>query len=307
MSRFAKLAWFTLAWNVADVLWGAFVRATGSGAGCGNHWPGCNGDVTPTPQNIATVIEFTHRVLSGVAIVLIGVLLVWGWRKYTKGSPVRLGVIASAVFILLEAALGAGLVLLDLVTTNSSAARAIAVAAHLLNTFFLLASLALTAWWASGGSRSTLKSQGRLPLLFGLGLAGVALLAMAGAVTALGDTLFPAQNLAQGLAQDADINSSFLVRLRVIHPLIAVLVGIYTLGLVRYLARRLPDAAGRRLLLALGGLVVLQLAAGAVNVLLLAPTWMQLLHLLLADGVWVTYVLLAAAALGRERLSPIMS
>jgi heme A synthase len=187
------------------------------------------------------------------------------------------------------------LVLLDLVAANSSALRAVAVAAHLLNTFFLLAFLALTAWWASGGKRMSLRNQGRLPLLFGIGLAGVAVLAMAGAVTALGDTLFPAQTLAQGLAQDADVNASFLVRLRVIHPVISIIVSLFTLGLVRYLSRRTRDAAVRRLSLALVGLVLIQLVAGAANVLLLAPTWMQILHLLLADAVWISYVLLSAA------------
>ena len=302
MSRFAKLAWGTLGWAVLDILWGAFVRATGSGAGCGNHWPSCNGSVIPTPQNVATIIEFTHRILSGVVLVLILVMLIWGWRKFPRGNPVRLGVTASAAFILLEAGLGAGLVLLDLVAANSSALRAGAVALHLLNTFFLLACLALTAWWASGGKRLSLKGQGRLPLLFGIGLAGVALLAMAGAVTALGDTLFPAQTLAQGLAQDADANASFLVRLRVIHPLIAILVSGYTLGLVRYLSGRTRDAAVRRLSLVLGGLVLVQLAAGVINVLLLAPTWMQIIHLLLADAVWISYVLLAAAVLPERAL-----
>jgi len=302
MSRFAKLAWGTLGWAVLDILWGAFVRATGSGAGCGNHWPSCNGSVIPTPQNVATIIEFTHRILSGVVLVLILVMLIWGWRKFPRGNPVRLGVTASAAFILLEAGLGAGLVLLDLVAANSSALRAGAVALHLLNTFFLLACLALTAWWASGGKRLSLKGQGRLPLLFGIGLAGVALLAMAGAVTALGDTLFPAQTLAQGLAQDANANASFLVRLRVIHPLIAILVSGYTLGLVRYLSGRTRDAAVRRLSLVLGGLVLVQLAAGVINVLLLAPTWMQIIHLLLADAVWISYVLLAAAVLPERAL-----
>jgi heme A synthase len=300
MNRFAKLAWFTLGWTVLDILWGAFVRATGSGAGCGNHWPTCNGVILPTPEHIETLIEFTHRTLSGVALILVLILLIWGWRSYPKGHPVRTGVTGSAAFILLEAALGAGLVLLDLVAGNSSAARAFAVAVHLLNTFFLLAFLALTAWWASGGKALSLRDRGRLPLLFGIGLAGVALLAMAGAVTALGDTLFPARTLAQGLAQDAEAGASFLVRLRVIHPVIAILVGLYSLGLVRTLFRRSADRTVRRLCWVLGGLVLTQLTAGVINVLLLAPIWMQIVHLFLADSVWISYVLLAAAALKRS-------
>ena len=120
MNRFAKLAWVTLAWNVLDVLWGVFVRATGSGAGCGNHWPTCNGAVLPTPENIESVIEYTHRILSGVALILVLVLLLWGWRKYPRGHSIRKGVVGSAVFILLEAALGAGLVLLNSIMGNDS-------------------------------------------------------------------------------------------------------------------------------------------------------------------------------------------
>jgi len=298
MNRFAKLAWFTLGWTVLDILWGAFVRATGSGAGCGNHWPACNGVISPTPEHIATLIEFTHRTLSGVALLLVLALLIWGWRKYPPVSPVRFGVTASAAFILLEAGLGAGLVLLDLVAANRSGLRAAAVAVHLLNTFFLLACLALTAWWASGGRKISMRARGSLPLLLGLGLAGVALLAMAGAITALGDTLFPARTLAQGLAQDSESNASFLVRLRVIHPLMALLIGGYTLGLVRYWFVRAQSRGQRRLGLLVGGLVLVQWAAGAINILLLVPIWMQIVHLFLADSVWVAYVLFAASILG---------
>jgi len=297
MNRFAKLAWVTLAWNVLDILWGAFVRATGSGAGCGNHWPTCNGAVVPTPENIESVIEYTHRILSGVALILVLVLLLWGWRKYPRRHSIRIGVVGSAVFILLEAALGAGLVLLNSVMGYDSGLQAGFIAVHLLNTFFLLALLSLTAWWASGGDSIYLKDKGNLLLFFIIGLLGVALLAMAGAVTALGDTLFPAQTLAQGLTQDADINASFLVRLRVIHPVFSILVGGYTLGFAWYLRRKTVTAANRRLSLILGGLILSQMLAGLINVLLLAPIWMQIVHLLLADFLWITFILLFTSTL----------
>lgn len=300
MNRFAKLAWISLAWAVLDVLWGAFVRATGSGSGCGNHWPACNGQILPTPQHIQTFIEFTHRTLSGVALLLVLALLIWGWLKYPKGSPVRIGVTGSAAFILLEAALGAGLVLFVLTNPDNSILTAAVVAVHLLNTFILLAFLALTAWWASGGKAVSLKNKGTWPLWLGIGLLGVALLGMSGAITALGDTLFPAKTLAQGLAQDSGAQVSFLVRLRVIHPLIAILVGVYTVALVRVIYRRLKNPAGRRLSLTLGGLVLAQLTAGVLNLLLLAPIFMQIVHLFLADSVWIIYVLLSASTLSIE-------
>jgi len=297
MNRFAKLAWVTLAWNVFDILWGAFVRATGSGAGCGNHWPTCNGAILPTPENIESVIEYTHRILSGVALILVLVLLIWGWRKYPRGHSIRIGVVGSMVFILLEAALGAGLVLLNSVMGNDSGLQAGFVAIHLLNTFFLLAFVSLTAWWASGGNPVSMKGKGNLLLFFIIGLLGVALLAMAGAVTALGDTLFPARTLAQGLTQDADINASFLVRLRIIHPILSIIVGTYTLGLGRYLRRKTVTAANRQFSLILGGLILTQMLAGLINVLLLAPVWMQIVHLLLADSLWIAFILLFASTL----------
>src|SRR5512145_1455764 len=172
MNRFAKFSWAVLGWNMLVILWGAIVRATGSGAGCGNHWPTCNGNVIPAPERIQTVIEFTHRMMSGVALILVLILLIWGLRTYAKGSHQRIGFSGAAIFILVEALLGAGLVLFNLVEENSSVFRAIAISLHLLNTFILLAFLALNAWWTSGGKQITLKNRGSLPLMFALGLVG---------------------------------------------------------------------------------------------------------------------------------------
>ena len=170
-----------------------------------------------------------------------------------------------------------------------------------MNTLVLLAFLALTAWWASGGKAISLKGKNRTALWLGIGLGGVALIGMMGAVTALGDTLFPAQTLAQGLAQDADANASFLIRLRVIHPIIAVLVGIYTLNLAWSIFKRSANPLAQKLCLALGGLVLAQWGAGLLTLLLLAPIWMQMVHLFLADSVWTSYILLSASVLSMER------
>jgi heme A synthase len=300
MNRFAKFAWGVLFWNMLVILWGALVRATGSGAGCGNHWPSCNGEIIPTPERIQTSIEFTHRMMSGGALILVLILLIWGLRTYKKGHPVRIGVTGAAAFILVEALLGAGLVLFKLVEDNSSAFRAAAVAVHLFNTFILLSFLTLTAWWASGGKRVSLKNKGLLPWLFGFGLAGVAVIGMSGAITALGDTLFPVKSLAEGLSQDAAPNAHFLLRLRVYHPVIAILVGVYTLSLVRYVYGNYNGQTSRRVSLILGGLILIQWAAGVSNILLLAPVWMQLLHLFIADSVWISYILLGASLLSES-------
>ena len=121
--RFARFAWGVLAYNVAVILWGALVRATGSGAGCGGHWPLCNGDVLPNVSQIGTVIEFTHRVMSGVALVLVVAMFVWARKAFAPGHAARRWATWSLVFILTEALLGASLVLLGHVARNESVGR----------------------------------------------------------------------------------------------------------------------------------------------------------------------------------------
>jgi heme A synthase len=300
MNRFAKFSWVVLGWVVLVILWGAVVRATGSGAGCGSHWPSCNGEIIPTPKAIQTVIEFTHRVMSGGALILICTLLVWGLRSYPQGSHQRIGFVGAAVFIIVEALLGAGLVLFNLVKENASALRAVAVAIHLLNTFILLAFVALNAWWASGRKPLTLKGKKYFPILFGIGLLGVAFIGMSGAITALGDTLFPSDSIAHTIAQQNDPAAHFLIRLRVYHPIIAIFVAVYSLYLIRFVYAHLNVKLIKRMSLLLGGLLIVQATAGVTNVLLLAPIWMQVLHLFLADLVWISYVLLGASVLATD-------
>jgi heme A synthase len=304
MPRFAKFCWFVLTWTLLVILWGALVRATGSGAGCGNKWPTCNGEIIPQPRQIQTLIEFIHRLLSGSDLLLIFTMLIWGWRVNPKGSPIRKSLVASAALIITEALLGASLVLFGLVTTNQSVTRAAVMAAHLLNTFLLLGSLTLTAWWASGGKPISLKGQGKLPALMGIGLIGVALLGMSGAITALGDTLFPPQSLAHGMAQDADPNTSFLIHLRIYHPLAAILIGTYTLILVIRLLKNNKDNSSLRLRRLLGLLITIQWSAGIINVILLAPIPIQIIHLFIADMIWITFVLLSASIFAISQIQP---
>ena len=296
-------SWSALLYTLAVVLWGAFVRATGSGAGCGDHWPVCNGEVIPRAPTLQTIIEYTHRLTSGVALVLAVVLCVWGLRAHAKGHPVRRAAVLSLVFMLTEAAVGAGLVLFKMVAQNESIARAFWMAAHLLNTFLLLGAMALTAWWAGGRERLVLRRQGLAGVLVLGSLAGVLVLGVSGAIAALGDTLFPATSLAEGLAQDVSPTAHVLLRLRVLHPVLAVAVGAFVVFSAAMVARLRPSPAVRRAAFQLGVLYALQLAAGVVNVVLLAPVGMQLVHLLLADFVWIVLVRLGAAglALGAPR------
>jgi len=278
-----RFAWGVLGWNVLVVLWGAYVRASGSGAGCGSHWPLCNGEVVPVAPQIKTIIEFTHRLMSGVALVAVGALWLWSRRVFPRGGRARNSAALSLVFLLTEAALGAGLVLFDYVGGNASVGRAAYLSLHLVNTLFLLATLALTAWWSRDNGR-----QQRSPwLLVALGAAVV--VSVTGAIAALGDTLFPASSLTEGFRQDLSAAGSFLLRLRILHPALAILSGLYfvTVSITSF------RATGRKLALLVLTLAIVQLTAGAVNVLLLAPIWMQITHLLVADLLWIALVLVA--------------
>jgi heme A synthase len=297
MDRFAHYSWLTLACNIAVILWGTIVRATGSGAGCGSHWPLCNGEVLPRAPRIETLIELSHRTTSGVALLLVAGLAVWAFRGRPRGHAARKAAVWSMVFMLGEAAVGAGLVLFELVADNQSMARALFMATHLVNTFFLLAALTLTAHFASGGAPFRVRSAAAGG--FVLGTAGLLLSGVSGAVAALGDTLFPSMSLAEALRQDLSPTAHLLIRLRVLHPLISIAAGIVLLFLAMRLLRRGLGPATARWARRVTFLVLLQIVAGAVNVLLLAPVWMQVVHLLLADLLWMAFVLLGASALAR--------
>lgn len=303
-SKFTYYAWFVVGYNILVILWGAVVRATGSGAGCGNHWPSCDGAVIPRPEDIETIIEFSHRLTSGLAGVFVLVLVGWAFANKVLPRFTRRMAIAALVFVILEGAIGAMLVRLDLVGDNASVARAVVIALHLANTFLLLESLVLTAWSSATGKRLSLRESGlpqsRLTLLM-IALVMTVFLSSAGAITALGDTLFPAESLVEGLRQDLDPLANFLIRLRVIHPIIAILTSIYLLGIGSTFAN--PDNPGhsptaRRYVRWMYGIVIVQVIGGFINVALLAPVWMQVIHLLLADSLWITLVLIAAELLG---------
>lgn len=301
ISRFARYAWTVLGYNIAVIIWGAHVRASGSGAGCGSHWPLCNGTVIQRSPRLETIIELTHRLTSGVALILVIGLLVWAFRAFPRKSSVRYAAIASMVLIVTEALIGAGLVLLEYVALNASIARAFWISGHLINTFLLLAALALTAWWASGNEPPRGPAKGVIPWTLGLGLVGLIVLGVSGAIAALGDTLFPAGSLAEGIRQDFSSTAHVLLRLRVLHPFIAAVVGFSLIWMTWLVPReRLTSQRVRRLSALLMAIVLVQLAAGVTNMLLLAPIWMQLVHLLLSDLVWISFILFAATTLAES-------
>jgi heme A synthase len=296
-AKLARVAWGVLGYNLLVILWGAYVRASGSGAGCGDHWPLCNGEVIPRSRTAELVVELTHRVTSGVALIAVVTLFVLALRRAPRGALVRKGAWASLVFIVTEALLGAGLVLFRLVADDASLARGLSMTLHLTNTLLLVASLTLTAHFAGGGERLRLRARDPVTWLLASSVVGVFFVATMGGIAALGDTLFPARTLAEGIALDFSPTAHLFLRLRVFHPMAAAGVGLYILvacALVRYLR---PSPAVRRWSRVLAALYVVQFAIGLTNLLLLAPTALQLVHLLFADAVWIALVMLGAHAL----------
>ncbi len=288
-----RYAWGVVGYNVLVILWGALVRATGSGAGCGNHWPLCNGEVIPLSPRLDTAIEFTHRCMTGGAAFVVLGLLVWTFRATVKGQAARVMAVASMVLLLNEAVLGAVLVKLGYVTGNQSVGRVVVLSIHLSNTLLLLAALTLTAvlldreqLWRELGVRGGKK------LWAVLGLAATLVVGVSGSLAALGDTLFPASSLRAAFAQDFAAGSPWLLRLRGIHPVSAVIAAVFVIWLVK----QARDAGARQLGTVVLGLLAFQFLLGLADVVLLAPIWMQILHLLGADLYWVALVALAAKA-----------
>lgn len=297
---FAIYCWAVLAYTVFVIVWGAYVRATGSGAGCGAHWPACNGEVFHRPERIETMIELSHRLTSAALGLLSIVQVIWAFRVAPKGHVVRKAAVAGLVFVIIEGGLGAGLVLFELVADNPSSARAAVVGTHLVNTMILAACFILTAWYASGGTPIRLKDHPQTKWVLGSALVAMLILSAFGAITALGDTLFPIGSLREGIAQDFDPSSHFAVRMRIWHPVLAVLTSAYILALV-YNLEELRDTPLKKLFAYMTGVsIFLQVALGGVNVVLLAPVWMQMVHLTLSNVLWISLLLLTASTLAQK-------
>jgi heme a synthase len=292
VSRVARFAWATLCFNVAVVLWGAFVRATGSGAGCGNKWPVCSGILLKTSAQTQTIIEFTHRMTSGVALLMVAILLVWCWNATSKGHWARYSSVLAIAFLANEALLGAALVLLGHVAQDQSASRILFLGLHFGNTLLLLGTLALTAAWLQRGTeRFTLINNRTKVTAVVVGLLAVLAIGITGTMAALGDTLFPATSLPASLLQDFTADGPALLHFRILHPLLAVIAGAYVIWVLKSSSRRTWHS---RPSVALLILLFTEIGIGLLNVLLLAPVWLQILHLLVAETIWISLVLASA-------------
>jgi cytochrome c oxidase assembly protein subunit 15 len=290
-----RFSWAVLVYFVAVILWGTLVRATGSGAGCGDHWPLCNGTVMQHSPRVDTVIEFTHRLTSGLSFFSAVGLLWWTFAGTVRGHLARAAATAAVAFTLIEAILGAFLVKLGLTAKSQSPLRAPYLALHLTNTLLLLAALALTAHLLSR-ERGYLRRDIRLvaPIGASIGIFVLLIVGVTGSLAALGDTLFPARSLDTALLQDFAAGSSWLVRWRWTHPTIAFLASIFLIWLLVRAAQRSAHWDNRTLSAVVLILLAAQYVLGVLDVVLLAPVWLQVAHLLGADALWAALVVLTA-------------
>ncbi len=306
LSGFAKYAWFVLAYNLVVILWGVFLRASKSGDGCGQHWLTCHGEVIPSAPELKTIIEFSHRITSALdGFIVIG-LLVWAILRWRSGKTGQNNVIlkmaiGSFLFVLVEGLLGAGLVLTGNTAENLTAARPFWMAAHLITTLILLTFLTLTAWFASGGKHFNFNTELKIKLFLLIGVFGFLFVGMSGSVAALSSMIFPSETLTEGIAKDFSSTSNILLRLRVSHPILSILTSVYLIFLAGWLRKKSENNPSVvRWSNIISVLILLQVAFGAMTLLTLAPIVMQLGHLLLADAIWISFVLLTANFLSLE-------
>lgn len=311
MSAFAKYAWFALAYNVLVILWGVFLRASKSGDGCGEHWLTCNGEIIPAAPQFKTIIEFSHRMTTAIDGIVMLILVVWAlkiWygRRDGHSRQVMWASLASLFFVITEAAVGAGLVLTGNTALNVTDTRPFWAMGHLINTFILLTFLTLTAWYASRERKAIFKFERKALLFIVIGTAALLFVGLSGSLAALSNMLFPSTSLAEGVAKDFSAASNMILRLRLSHPILSILTAVYMIFIAGWLKKNPgDDPSVSRWSNALSLLIIGQVIFGAATLLTLGPIVMQLGHLLLADIVWIVFVLLSASYFSEKKGDPI--
>jgi len=291
-NKLPRFAAFTLGFMVFIVLEGAVVRATGSGAGCGNHWPLCNGEVIPHHPRLATIIEFVHRQLTTVCSLLVVGLIAGTFLTRPSGHRARRAVVWTGALLLTEAFLGAVLVKGGYVEANASDMRVLMQCIHFTNTMLLLAALTVTWWWLRDRPGPTGLPAHVRPAAW-IALASTIVVGATGSVAALADTLFPSVSLRTAFAQDFAAQAPLIVRMRWLHPAAAIVGLVCALVLANLLRGPTTRSIARTLLV----LIAAQFVLGIADVVLLAPTWMQVLHLLGADLYWIALIAACASVL----------
>ena len=275
-SFFKNYSLFTLAFTLLTIFWGAWVRLSFSGDGCGNSWPLCENKIFP--ENITALIEWLHRLSSGLSLVFIFVLFALAFKIYPKNHGVRRFSIASFILILIEALIGAILVLSGLVSANAEKIRVLILALHSINSLLLVGALTLCykmSFWEKRGKKITDNLKLEKPLIYFVGL--FPLLALTGNIASLAGQLFPSLSLSSALALDFLPSAHISLKIRPLHPLLAVS---FLLGISFF--------AFSKKHLIVPALTVLGVALfGFSTLVFLSPLWMKITHLILAYGLWI--------------------
>lgn len=295
--KFTQYAWAVVALNIFVIVWGGLVSASGSGDGCGTSWPLCEQLVQTETRSLATFIEFFHRMTSGVALLSVIGLWAWSRRLFAKSDMTRRAAVYSVVFMVVESLLGAALVLFQWVDTNESLARAFVQPIHLVNTFLLMGAIGLTAWLSVTPLPAVFSWRDKGMGLLGMALLGIVVVSCFGTIASLATTIFPSESFFEGVQKDFARNVHYLVRLRIWHPVIALVVGGFIYYLENWFGKRFANPRVNKLLSAVFWLYVVQFGMGALNAVLLAPLWLQLVHLLGAHFIWLGMVFLTTAVL----------
>ncbi len=279
--KLVNLATAGLVTSILSILAGAIVRATGSGDGCGASWPTCNGKVLPSLNTTSEIIEFSHRSISGILLIITLLLFI---KSKDQGTPSLHKRIINYLtfFVLLEALIGAVIVIYEWVGLNSSLPRIIAVPLHLVNTFALLAFYTLI-FFLLRESENDLKNffDQRLKIAFILFF----LTGATGSITALADVLFPSASFIEGLSDDFDSTSEILTRLRIVHPIVSTVLSIFLFSESNRFKNIFGINASAIKILVITGVVL-----GTLNVVSNIILPLSILHLLLADLLWITYI-----------------
>jgi len=279
--KLVNLATAGLVTSILSILAGAIVRATGSGDGCGASWPTCNGKVLPSLNTTSEIIEFSHRSISGILLIITLLLFI---KSKDQGTPSLHKKIINYLtfFVLLEALIGAVIVIYEWVGLNSSLPRIIAVPLHLVNTFALLAFYTLI-FFLLRESENDLENffDQRLKIAFILFF----LTGATGSITALADVLFPSASFIEGLSDDFDSTSEILTRLRIVHPIVSTVLSIFLFSESNRFKNIFGINASAIKILVITGVVL-----GTLNVVSNIILPLSILHLLLADLLWITYI-----------------
>jgi cytochrome c oxidase assembly protein subunit 15 len=287
-----------IAYSLLVFLWGAWVRISGSGDGCGEHWPFCYGVLIPESGELKLLIENFHRISTKLyGIFVMGLIAAIFW-KTPKGHSARKFILWVFFFTLMEGLIGAVIVLKGLVTDDQSVFRALMISVHLANTFLLMSSIGF-CWFSLHYDKAELRwRQGLTPTTQTLGAALIGIGAL-GAIAALSTTLFPSTTLMEGLAKDFSSASHFLLRLRVFHPLLGAALFMWVLWMDLATESRFSKTVSRLF----KSLFAVNILVGFVTLGFLSPTVLKLTHLLLAHLHWMslTFLIAERAATRPER------